>query len=172
VIREAGVDDVAAISVIGLKSFREAYENTCGPDDLILHLDEFHVEAAVLAQMGSQSNDYLIAENNSRPAGFAKLRESPPSPAAPATRVIELHQLYVLPEQQRYGIGGHLLEAVVNHARDKGAEGVWLSAWEDATWAVNFYRKHGFETVGTTEFRLGKTVYTDLIMWRPVDIDS
>ncbi len=171
-IRRAVAEDVAAISEIGLVSFREAYAHSCGPDDLILHLNEFHTAAAVLAQMNSQGTDYLIAENDGQPAGFAKLCESSPLPEVAATRVVELHQLYVLPEQQRFGIGGHLIEAVVDNVRDKAAEGVWLSAWEDATWAVNFYRKHGFETVGTTEFRLGKTVYIDLLVWRPVDANS
>lgn len=163
---------MGAIAEIGLKSFRAAYEHSCGPDDLILHLDEFHAEAAVVAQMKSPANDYLLAENNGRPAGFAKVRESSPLSEAQATRVVELHQLYVHPQQQRFGIGGYLLEAVFNYVRNKGAEGVWLTAWEDAPWAVNFYHKHDFLTVGTTEFRLGKSVYSDLLMWRPVDPDN
>jgi len=119
--------------------------------------------------MNSRGDDYLIAENNGRPAGFAKVRETSPLPEVAANRVIELHQLYVQPQQQRFGIGGYLLDAVFNYVRDKGAAGVWLSAWEEAIWAVNFYRKHEFATVGTTDFRLGKTVYSDLLMWRPVD---
>jgi GNAT superfamily N-acetyltransferase len=172
VVRIAGADDSGAISDIGLNSFREAYEHTCAPDDLILHLDEFHTETAVVAQMGCPGNDYLIAENGGQPAGFAKVRESLALPEVPATRLIELHQLYVQPDQQRFGLGGYLLEAVLNYVRGKGAEGVWLSAWEEATWAVNFYHKHGFATVGATDFRLGNTVYIDLLMWKPVMLDN
>jgi ribosomal protein S18 acetylase RimI-like enzyme len=72
-----------------------------------------------------------------------------------------------MPEQQRFGIGGMLIDAAAGFARDKAADGIWLSVWEDAPWAVNCYRKNGFESVGTTEFQLGKTVYADLLMWRP-----
>ena len=168
-IRQAGLEDAAAISEIGLDSFRTAYEGTCGPDDLILHLDEFHAEAAVTRQMNSPANNYLIAEHDSQPAGFAKVRDSSPLPETSATKVIELHQLYVSPKQQRFGIGGQLVDALVSFAREEAAQGIWLSAWEDASWAVNFYLKQGFATVGTTEFRLGRTVYTDLLMWRRVD---
>jgi ribosomal protein S18 acetylase RimI-like enzyme len=78
----------------------------------------------------------------------------------------------VQPEQQRYGVGGYLLEAVFDYVREKAAEGVWLSAWEDANWAVDFYHKHAFATVGTTGFRLGETVYIDFLMWRPVNLEN
>ena len=77
-------------------------------------------------------------------------------------------QVYVLPDKQRYGIGGRLIEAVVDIARLEGADGLWLSVWEDAPWAVNAYRKNGFEAVGTAAFCLGKTRYKDLLMWRSV----
>jgi len=172
VVRHAGADDVSAISEIGLDSFRAAYEHTCEADDLILHLDEFHAEAAVVAQIGSPGTDYLIAENNGRPAGFAKVRETSPLPEVTATRVIELHQLYVQPDQQRFGVGGYLLKAVFDYVRDKAADGVWLSAWEEANWAIDFYNKHAFATIGTTDFRLGETVYVDLLMWRPVNLEN
>ena len=76
----------------------------------------------------------------------------------------------MLPEQQRAGIGGSLIDAAARFARDKAADGIWLSVWRDAPWAVNCYRKNGFEVVGTAEFKLGRTVYKDLLMWRPVEL--
>ena len=88
----------------------------------------------------------------------------------PASRALELHQVYVLPDAQRAGVGGRLIAAAADFARDKAADGIWLSVWEDAPWAVNCYRKYGFEEVGTAVFTLGATVYNDLVMWRPVEL--
>ncbi len=172
VIRVATADDVATISAIGHKSFRTAYENTCEPDDLILHLDEFFGEAAIQGEMGVPGHYYLLALNAGQAAGFVKIRENSRPLEIPASRALELHQLYVLPEQQRFGIGGRLIDAAASFARGKAADGIWLTVWEHAPWAVNCYRKYGFESVGTTDFRLGRTVYTDLLMWRPVDLVS
>lgn len=169
VIREATAADVAAISAVGHESFRSAYENTCEPDDLILHLDEFFSEAAIHGEMRKPGHCYLLASNSAHPAGFVKIRESARPIEIPATRALELNQVYVLPDQQRYGIGGKLIKAATQFAAGKSADGVWLTVWKHAPWAVNCYRKYGFEELGTTEFRLGRTVYTDLLMWRPVD---
>jgi len=172
VIREAGVDDVATISAVGHESFRTAYENTCEPDDLILHLDEFFGEAAIHGEMRMPGHYYLLALNAGQAAGFVKIRESARPDEVPASRALELHQVYVLPEQQRFGIGGRLIEAAARFARGKAADGIWLTVWEHAPWAVNCYLKYGFEVVGTTDFRLGKTVYPDHLMWRPVELDN
>ncbi len=171
-IREASAEDAATISSVGHASFRMAYENTCEPDDLILHLDEFFGEAAIRGEMGLPGRYYLLASILGQAAGFVKIRESARPVEIPASRALELHQLYVLPDQQRYGIGGKLIEAAARFAGGKAADGIWLTVWEHAPWAVNCYRKCGFEEVGTTDFRLGKTVYADLLMWRPVDSDN
>ncbi len=86
----------------------------------------------------------------------------------PGNRVLELQQVYVLPDRQRHGLGQSLINAAFNLAGFMGADGVWLSVWEHASWAVKAYRKYGFEQVGTTDFSLGKTVYSDWIMYRAI----
>lgn len=166
-IRDAGIDDVDTLSAIGHASFRKAYEDWSHPDDLVAHLDAFFSVEAIRKEMQLPGHHYLIALNQDTAAGFVKIRESARPDEVPATRALELHQVYVIPVQQRYGIGGLLIEAAADYARDKAADGIWLSVWEKAQWAVNCYRKYGFEEVGETDFQLGRTVYNDLLMWRP-----
>jgi ribosomal protein S18 acetylase RimI-like enzyme len=167
-IREADVDDVDALSAIGHASFKAAYEDSSEPDDLVVHLQDFFSSRAILSQIQLPDRNYLIAMNGNESAGFVKISESTCPNELPASRALELNQVYVLPDQQRYGIGGLLITAAAKFAQDEAADGVWLTVWEDAPWAVNFYLKCGFERVGTTSFQLGKTVYEDLVMWRPV----
>lgn len=170
-IRDAGIDDVATLSAIGHASFRAAYQDHSEPDDLLEHLDAFFSENAIRTAIRQPGCHYLLAMNNADGAGFVKIRENARPDDVPASRALELHQVYVLPEQQRFGIGGRLIEAAAHYARDKAADGIWLSVWEHAPWAVNCYRKYGFEHVGVIDFQLGKSTYTDLLMWRPVELD-
>ncbi len=169
-IREAGLADAEALSAIGHASFRAAYEDSSEHDDLVAHLEDFFSVTAIRGEMGLPGHHYLLATCGDEPAGFVKIREHARPPEVPASRALELHQVYVLPAQQRAGIGGCLIEAAARFARDKAADGIWLSVWQDAPWAVNCYRKNGFEVVGTAEFKLGRTVYKDLLMWRPVEL--
>lgn len=165
-IREADSSDIKNLSAIGHASFQKAYEAWSHPDDLVAHLDAFFSEEAIRNEMQLPGHNYLIALKDDVAAGFVKIRENTRPDEVPATRALELHQVYVMPEEQRFGIGGLLIAAAASFARDKAADGIWLSVWEDAPWAVNCYRKYGFEAVGKTDFQLGRTVYIDLLMWR------
>ena len=162
------MDDAPVLSNIGMASFRQAYEDWSEPDDLEAHLVEFFSETAVIESLETPGCRYLLASNGGNPAGFVKIRDSELPEQVPARQALELQQVYVLPDQQRFGIGGRMLAAAVELAAGQSADGVWLSVWEDAPWAVNCYRKYGFEQVGTVDFQLGNTVYNDLLMWLPV----
>jgi len=167
-IREAVLDDAPLLSAIGRASFKEAYEASSEPSDLLAHLDEFFSEDAICEAIEAAGCQYLVANNGDVAAGFVKIRASMNHEAVPAAKALELQQVYVHPDQQRYGVGGHLIEAAVRYAEKRISDGVWLSVWEDAPWAVNCYLKYGFETVGKNEFKLGNSIYNDLIMWLPV----
>ncbi len=167
-VRVAGEDDVAALTAIGDSSFRAAYASWSEPDDLEAHLAEHFSEPAVRAALLSPGGRYLLASVDGAAAGFVKIRNGEHPVQLPSSNVLELAQVYVHPDKQRFGIGGKLLAAAFDYAREQAADGVWLSVWEDAPWAVNCYLKYGFEQVGTVDFQLGGATYNDLLMWYPV----
>ncbi len=47
-----------------------------------------------------------------------------------------------------------------------GYQTVWLGVWEHNLRALDFYRRWGFETVGSHTFLLGSDAQTDLVMVR------
>lgn len=55
---------------------------------------------------------------------------------------------YVLTEHQRRGIGGQLLKHLKGLAE---ASEILVGTWEDASWAIRFYEKHGFKLVSNEE---------------------
>jgi GNAT superfamily N-acetyltransferase len=54
-----------------------------------------------------------------------------------------IRHAYILPNSQRRGIGGALLE----HLRQLSRRRILVGTWEAADWAIRFYRRHGFELV-------------------------
>jgi GNAT superfamily N-acetyltransferase len=65
-----------------------------------------------------------------------------------AVRDVDLiRHAYVRPEQQRGGIGAALL----HHLRELGNRPMLVGTWADAEWAIDFYRRHGFELVSPKE---------------------
>jgi GNAT superfamily N-acetyltransferase len=54
-----------------------------------------------------------------------------------------IRHAYVAPDAQRRGVGGALLEDLASRAERPLLVGTWAAA----TWAIDFYRRHGFEQV-------------------------
>ena len=68
-----------------------------------------------------------------------------------------IRHAYVLPSEQRHGIGGALLK----HLREMSTRRILIGTWADATWAIDFYRRHDFEQVAAgNKVGLLKTYWT------------
>lgn len=59
----------------------------------------------------------------------------------PVEDITLIRHTYVLPGHQRKGIGGKLLDYLIGQAETSE---VLVGTWEDASWAIRFYEKHGF----------------------------
>ena len=61
----------------------------------------------------------------------------------PVRDVDLIRHAYVLPGRQQRGVGGELLA----HLRGVSERPMLVGTWADATWAIRFYQRHGFELV-------------------------
>jgi GNAT superfamily N-acetyltransferase len=61
----------------------------------------------------------------------------------PVRDVDLIRHAYVRPDRQRHGVGAELIE----HLRRLSARRMLVGTWATASWAIAFYRRHGFELV-------------------------
>jgi GNAT superfamily N-acetyltransferase len=61
----------------------------------------------------------------------------------PVRDVELIRHAYVLPDRQRGGVGGRLLERIMSLRTNRMLVGTWATA----EWAIDFYRRHGFALV-------------------------
>lgn len=171
-IRDATADDIQSVAAAGRRLFTASYGNISGADDLAAHIDDYFSESAVAGEFGREGVRYLLAMDGDEIAGFLKLRRSPIPDDVPLENALEVQQLYVSPNQQRRGIGRLLTDRAVSIAREQQIDGLWLSVWQEAHWAVRFYQAYGYHMSGTADFWLGKSHFTDFLMWLPSDGDA
>jgi GNAT superfamily N-acetyltransferase len=69
-----------------------------------------------------------------------------------------IRHAYVRPGAQRGGVGGRLLE----HIRGLSDQRILVGTWAAATWAIDFYRRHGFEPVAPTQIAPLLRAYWDI----------
>lgn len=73
-----------------------------------------------------------------------------------------LEDLYVQPGARRTGIGGALVEAALERARERGCRWIELDAYEDNEPALALYARHGFRVGRSGDKR-------DIVLSRPLD---
>lgn len=76
------------------------------------------------------------------PDGFAELRFRPSLYTGALDAYLE--ELYVAPERRGRGLGRALLEAAMEHARERGAAHIDLGTSEDDVAAIGLYESMGF----------------------------
>jgi GNAT superfamily N-acetyltransferase len=65
----------------------------------------------------------------------------------PVQDVTLIRHAYVRTSSQRQGIGALLL----SHLRELTSRPILIGTWADASWAIQFYQRHGFRVVSTEE---------------------
>jgi len=152
------------LAELGARTFRDAFEADNKPEDMALYLASNYGPDLQTAELHHPGIVTLLAEDESRLAGYSQLRDGPAPECVGGPRPIELWRFYVARPWQGHGVARLLMAETieVGVARDAGT--VWLSVWERNLRAQAFYRKCGFEDRGEKAFVLGNDRQTDRVM--------
>ena len=129
-IRPSRHDERAAILGI-INAAAVAYRDVIPAD----RWHEPYMPAAELDREISAGVEFWVYEEDGAVVGTMGIQ--------PVRNVDLIRHAYVLPGNQRLGIGGKLLA----HLQNKTTRRMLVGTWAAAEWAINFYRRHGFEMV-------------------------
>lgn len=167
-IRKANEKDANLISILGGVTFYEAYFEQDDAHDLTNYIaDSFAVEK-IRAEIANPKAEFFIVFRNEKAVGYAKMRWEEKHESVKSEKAVELQRIYVLERVYGTKVGKNLLEYCIEAARNKGFDTIWLGVWEENKRAQKFYKKHGFEQVGTLEFPYGKTVGVNLVFTKEI----
>lgn len=97
----------------------------------------------VWAQDNDPDTVHFAADSDGQIIGIASIAICPRESDPPNTW--RLRGMATEPDRRAQGIATQVLTACLDHAKSKGGAIMWCNA---RTSAVEFYRRHGFETVG------------------------
>jgi diamine N-acetyltransferase len=168
-VRPAREADVPALAAVAAATFALA----CPPSLTEARVDAFVQEVLSPARFTDYVADahrhVLLAERAGTALGYAMLvagdPQDPDVGAAIRLRpTVELSKIYVLPQAHGTGAAALLMSEALDWARGSGAAGVWLGVNQQNERAQRFYRKSGFEQVGTKRFLVGGVYEDDFVM--------
>lgn len=165
VIRRAGPDDAAALSMIGAATFLESYAHMIGVADMVAHNAAKNSAGAWRAFALDPDSAIWVAEmpETATPVGYALLT-TPDLPVDTGPADIELRRIYLLSKWQGGGLGRRLIERAFEHARGDGKRRFLVGVHAGNAAAIGFYRRVGFDRVGTRRFQVGEALFDDLIL--------
>jgi diamine N-acetyltransferase len=164
-VDDATPDDAVLLAELGARTFFESFAADNDPEDMRRHLESQFAPSIQLAEIANPALDTLLLRDAAgRAIAFAQVRPGKVTDGVPAEGSIELWRFYVDKSWHGRGVAHALMDAAKARGRRRGATTMWLGVWERNARAQAFYRKHGFEKVGSHVFVVGSDPQTDDVL--------
>lgn len=158
-IRRATEDDSKIIADIGRAAVKLSHLESCSEADMEYFLNTHYSEAAILNELADPSNIYHLIYYGGEPAGFSKIVRNAVHPNIPYKNVTKLDRIYLDSRFYDLKLGYHLLNYNLALSNESGQYGMWLFTWTGNERAVNFYKRVGFEIIGSHKFQVSDNHY-------------
>jgi len=165
-IRDATPADAASLSEFASWIFHESFAWGNDVGDMAAYMADAFTAERQRAEIEEPGAVTLLVEHAGALVGFAPLRRGAAPSCVQGAAPVELKRFYVATSWHGRGVAQSLMSAVLERARGAGGDSIWLGVWAPNARAIAFYRKAGFEEVGTHVFQLGTDAQTDLVMRR------
>jgi ribosomal protein S18 acetylase RimI-like enzyme len=149
VVREAGVEDAAAVAEIHVRAWQAAYRGLM-PDEW---LDGLTVErrteswSEILARSDGRGSTLVGVDDQAGVVGFCSV-SLPSRDEDAGPRTAEISAFYIDPSHWRSGVGRALLEEAVMRLREAEWDDVTLWVLAGNASALAFYERFGFAADG------------------------
>jgi ribosomal protein S18 acetylase RimI-like enzyme len=141
-VRTASDRDLDAIRALLVETWHATYDSIYGLERVTAITDDWHSLPALKRRLDQPSAEFLVADDGKRLGGMAY------ASVDAMGKTVMLHQLYVRPAFQGHGIGGMLLDEIVESFPD--ATLFKLEVEEANAGAIGFYISQGFVQSGRT----------------------
>lgn len=165
-LRDATPRDAAALARFAADVFENAFGAQNDPENLAAYLAEAFNPETQAAEIADKTYRTLLLEIGGELAGYAQLRHCPAPDCVTLPAPIELKRFYIAAPYRGEGLAVHLMEAVLGAGIAAGAASIWLGVWEENPRGIAFYRKCGFEEVGSQIFVVGDDPQRDRVLAR------
>jgi GNAT superfamily N-acetyltransferase len=153
-IRPGLQPDAENLSALAIQVFLHTYatEGISSPISSFVFA-EFSAER-LLVLLKNTTTKVFVAEANANLIGYARVDFGNPCPHRVACTA-ELATLYVQEHFTRKGVGSALLSRMEALAMKCTSNPLWLTVNAKNARAITFYARHGYPTIGVSQFRLG-----------------
>ncbi len=167
-INKAGIDDFQLLAEIAKSTYIESHGHSASAENINKYVADKYSIDTVKGDLQDLKNIYHIIYYDQQPAGYSKIILNEPNPTIQSSNITKLERLYLLKEFYGLKLGAKLLNFNVEVSKDNNQVGMWLYVWKENVQAIRFYKKAGFEIIGSYDFKVTDTHYNPnhLMFWQ------
>ncbi len=162
-VRAWQLADLPAIRTLIWRSWLVTYSAFIPREDLRTYFDTHYTLKALQLLFADEYVSGFVVEQEGILCGYARTR------VHLGVDRFHLASLYLLPEYEGRGLGGILLQEVLNEAGRRGFDNLWLGVMVPNTRALAWYQKRGFDFLVSMPFTMGDTTVDHLIGCLKID---
>ena len=156
-IREAGLNDLVTVEQLAHEIWPGTYGQILAAEQLSYMLQLIYSQPALQQQMLQQHHQFLMAELDDQPVGFADYSFIEPG-------VYKLHKLYVHASTQGKGVGKALIDHIIEKLLPQNVHTLRLNV-NRYNKARQFYEKLGFAVIKEEDIDIGNGYFMiDFVM--------
>lgn len=163
-IRRAHTNDATHIALLRRITYTESHGSYIENKAYLLDFYKTHYSVSkIREELNDEKNLYWIVFSDELPIGFAKVSLNENYSKLEGKYCCKLQRLYILNDFIALRIGSQLQDLILETVTGLKFDTIWLTAYYKNTKGIKFYKRYGFEEVGSIDFYVGETNYENLV---------
>lgn len=168
------VTSLERLHKIAYKTFDETFAPHNPPEVMKAYMDKAFDYAQLANELNDYQNHFYLVKYGQAVIGYFKLTIQLDYQDIHIPTIIKnghgimLERFYLDSAYHGNGIAHQMMQECLDTAIRMDYDRIWLGVWEKNLRAQKFYKKWGFEQVGTHPFIMGEEIQTDHWLSRPI----
>jgi len=163
-VKTAVPDDIPEMRQVAITTYQDTFAQFNTPENMQAYFDQAYNLDGLSKELSEKNSTLLIAWEDDKQVGFARLRKNDEVTYLLGNHTIELQRLYVLTSAQGKSVGKLLMQHSLSYSKINQYEWIWLGVWEKNFKAQEFYSKLGFEKFSEHTFWMGDDPQIDWLL--------
>lgn len=148
--RKIEIKDLSTIQNIVYKTWPATFGQLLPIEQINYMLQLIYNKESLEKQIVEKGHNFILAEDDNQPLGFTSYEVNYNSKPQ-----LMIHKLYILPLKQGLGLGTKFLNLLSQLAETNSNKQLRLKVYFKNANAIGFYKKYGFEIIGTERTDIG-----------------
>ncbi|MCG6200048.1 GNAT family N-acetyltransferase [Psychromonas antarctica] len=167
-IKACSCEQLELLRDISIETYRDTFTDSNSDALMQQYLDTALTREKLQMEFHHPGSQFYFIYSAGQVAGFLKVNEASAQITTNVANALEVERFYIRKTFLRKGLGKELMGFACELAQQAKKESLYLGVWEGNFRALHFYKRMGFEKVGSHLFDMGGEMQTDWVLKKEI----